>query len=57
MFACCFLIPRAAQARGVGTDYFLVSPEHGEWPDGAAEKNWRLLVDSTARRHAKLAAA
>ena len=31
--------------------------EHGEWPDGAEEKDWRLLVDSTARRHAKLAAA
>jgi hypothetical protein len=27
MFACCFLIPHAAQARGVGTDYFLLSPD------------------------------
>ena len=26
--------------------------EHGELPEGAAEKDWRLLVDSTARRHA-----
>jgi transposase len=31
--------------------------EHGELPVGAQEKDWRLLVDSTARRHAKLAAA
>jgi len=31
--------------------------EHGEWPDGAEDKDWRLRVDSTARRHAKLAAA
>jgi transposase len=31
--------------------------EHGELPAGAQEKDWRLLVDSTARRHAKLAAA
>jgi transposase len=29
----------------------------GELPEGAAEKDWRLLVDSTARRHAKAAAA
>jgi transposase len=29
----------------------------GEWPEGALEKDWRLRVDSTARRHAKLAAA
>jgi transposase len=29
----------------------------GEWPEGAQEKDWRLLVDSTARRHAKAAAA
>jgi len=27
--------------------------EHGELPAGAEEKDWRLLVDSTARRHAK----
>jgi transposase len=31
--------------------------DHGELPAGAQEKDWRLLVDSTARRHAKLAAA
>jgi transposase len=31
--------------------------ERGELPAGAAEKDWRLLVDSTARRHAKAAAA
>ena len=31
--------------------------EHGELPEGAAEKDWRLGVDSTARRHARLAAA
>ncbi len=31
--------------------------EHGELPAGAVEKDWRLLVDSTARRHAKEAAA
>jgi transposase len=31
--------------------------EHGELPEGAAEKDWRLCVDSTARRHARLAAA
>ena len=31
--------------------------ERGEWPEGALEKDWRLLVDSTARRHAKVAAA
>jgi transposase len=31
--------------------------ERGEWPEGAEEKDWRLLVDSTARRHAKAAAA
>jgi transposase len=28
----------------------------GELPEGAAEKDWRLLVDSTARRHARRAA-
>lgn len=27
--------------------------EHGVWPEGAAKKDWRLLVDSTARRQAK----
>ena len=31
--------------------------DRGEWPEGAQQKDWRLLVDSTARRHAKLAAA
>ena len=31
--------------------------EHGELPVGAQQKDWRLLVDSTARRHAKQAAA
>ena len=31
--------------------------EHGELPEGAEEKDWRLLVDSTARRHAKAAPA
>jgi len=31
--------------------------EHGEVPAAAVEKDWRLLVDSTARRHAKVAAA
>ena len=31
--------------------------EHGELPAGAVEKDWRLNVDSTARRHAKAAAA
>jgi len=31
--------------------------EQGELPDGAVEKDWRLLVDSTARRHAKSARA
>jgi transposase len=31
--------------------------DHGEVPAGAEEKDWRLRVDSTARRHAKLAAA
>jgi transposase len=30
--------------------------EHGELPAGAAEKDWRLRVDSTARRHAQAAA-
>jgi len=30
--------------------------EHGEWPEGAREKDWRLLVDSTARRHVRIAA-
>jgi transposase len=31
--------------------------EHGELPEGAEEKDWRLLVDSTARRHDRLAKA
>jgi transposase len=31
--------------------------EGGELPEGALEKDWRLRVDSTARRHAKAAAA
>jgi transposase len=31
--------------------------DRGELPQGAAEKDWRLRVDSTARRHAKAAAA
>jgi transposase len=31
--------------------------EHGELPQGAQEKDWRLNVNSTARRHAKQAAA
>lgn len=31
--------------------------EHGELPAGAQEKDWRLNVNSTARRHAKQAAA
>jgi transposase len=31
--------------------------EQGELPEGAQEKDWRLRVDSTARRHAKVAAA
>ena len=31
--------------------------EHGELPDGAQEKDWRLNVNSTARRHARQAAA
>jgi transposase len=31
--------------------------EHGEIPEGAAEKDWRLRVSSAARRHAKEAAA
>src|SRR5215831_17921993 len=31
--------------------------ERGELPAGAEEKDWRLRVDSTARRHAKAAAA
>jgi transposase len=31
--------------------------ERGEVPAGAVEKDWRLLVDSTARRHAKATAA
>jgi transposase len=30
---------------------------HGELPAGAQEKDWRLCVDSTARRHAKQATA
>jgi transposase len=31
--------------------------ERGELPEGAVAKDWRLLVDSTARRHAKAAKA
>lgn len=31
--------------------------EQGELPEGAVEKDWRLNVSSTARRHAKQAAA
>jgi transposase len=31
--------------------------EQGELPEGAQEKDWRLRVDSTARRHAKAAGA
>jgi transposase len=31
--------------------------EHGELPAGAEEKDWRLRVDATARRHAQAAAA
>jgi transposase len=31
--------------------------ERGELPAGAVAKDWRLCVDSTARRHAKAAAA
>ena len=31
--------------------------ERGELPEGATEKDWRLRVSSTARRHAKAAAA
>jgi transposase len=31
--------------------------DRGELPEGATEKDWRLRVDSTARRHAKAAAA
>jgi transposase len=31
--------------------------EQGEVPEGATEKNWRLNVDSTARRHARAARA
>jgi transposase len=31
--------------------------DQGELPAGAQEKDWRLRVDSTARRHAKAAAA
>jgi transposase len=31
--------------------------ERGVLPEGAVEKDWRLRVDSTARRHAKQAAA
>jgi transposase len=30
---------------------------HGELPEGAEEKDWQLRVNSTARRHAKAAAA
>jgi transposase len=29
----------------------------GEWPEGAQAKDWRLTVDSTARRHATEARA
>ena len=31
--------------------------DHGELPAGAEEKDWRLRVDSTARRHATAAVA
>jgi transposase len=31
--------------------------DQGELPEGAEEKDWRLNVSSTARRHAKQAAA
>jgi transposase len=31
--------------------------QRGEVPAGAVEKDWRLCVDSTARRHAQAAAA
>src|SRR5262249_36996513 len=31
--------------------------ERGEWPEGASAKDWRLAVDSTARRHAAVARA
>jgi transposase len=31
--------------------------DQGELPEGAEEKDWRLLVNSTARRHARAAAA
>jgi transposase len=31
--------------------------EQGELPEGAVEKDWQLRVDSTARRHARAAAA
>jgi hypothetical protein len=31
--------------------------EHGELPLGAVEKDWRLTIDSTARRHATQAKA
>jgi transposase len=31
--------------------------KHGEVPEGAEEKDWKLRVSSTARRHAKAAAA
>jgi transposase len=31
--------------------------ERGELPEGAVEKDWRLRVDSTARRHARAAGA
>jgi transposase len=31
--------------------------DRGELPEGAVEKDWRLNVDSTARRHAQAAAA
>ena len=31
--------------------------EYGEVPEGAQEKDWRLNVSSTARRHARQAAA
>jgi transposase len=31
--------------------------DHGELPAGAVEKDWRLTVDATARRHARKAKA
>jgi hypothetical protein len=35
----------------------VTSLRYGELPAGAQEKDWRLRVDSTARRHAHRAAA